>query len=101
MKKKTKKKKTKQKMRVIHVTAKMPPILKDSIDSFRKEMRLLNVEIQELAENVSGLSNVMEDINSSLWDGRQAMEVQSGRLLELARLIKESDKPKVKQSGAQ
>lgn len=56
----------------------------------REEMELLRAEITGLAGCVTALTDRIEDIDGSLWDSRQAQEVQSGRLMELAKLLKEA-----------
>lgn len=56
--------------------------LEEMLEKNTEEMRALAGSITELAER-------MEDIDGSLWDSRHAAEVQSGRLMELARMLKE------------
>jgi len=65
-----------------YVTARMGKLAWKEFTNFRWE-------IKALAGAVTALANRMEDIDGSLWDSRQAQEVQSGRLMELAKLIKE------------
>lgn len=61
----------------------------EGLNGLTRQVHELGAEVKALAGFISGLSERVEDLNSSFWDQTQATEIMQGRLFDLAKMLKE------------